>query len=332
MNGNDRSTADYAVKSIVILALTIAVFFLLPARSAFADAEGPSEAFLWEETMTIYVGESKDNTLFNANIKSVKSADTSIATVKRRPADNANFDITGKKPGKTTITVKTDTNKTLKCKVTVKSKSGKKTVPAGRKNYMKNLKGISWDLKTNGKWFSYQTKYSGIGMRKQRAKITKWKVRTTVTDVKLLTFRITIDPQWKVTDAQIHKMTHSSWFKANQTTGGNGGFWIVDYNTGENLEAEGNSCGVEVSDNGWHVLKTKQYTDRHGCYVNLRTAYTDVTVSYYPDTVLAVGVAGHTSLGSTSGDKSFQKGKAPFGKTSSYSKTNKKVAHFKRVK
>ena len=332
MSRNYQSTAGYAVKSIVILALTIAAFFFMPTCSAFADAEGEAETFLWDDVMTVTVGKSKENIVFNANVKSVSSANTSIATVKRRSSDICRFDVTGKKAGKTTITVKTDNNKTLKCKVTVKSKSGTKTVSAGKKNYMKNLKGISWDLKTNGKWFSYQSKYAGIGMRTQRAKITKWKVRTSATDVKFLTFRVTIDPQWKVTQSQVHKMTNSSEFKSYNTTGGNCGYWIVDYKTGENLEDDGNSYSVEVSDTGWHVSKTKKYTDSHGCYVNLRTVYTDVTVSYYPGTVLAVGVGGSTSLGSTSGDKSFLNGKAPFGKTTYYSKTNKKVAHFKTVK
>ena len=333
MSRNYPSTAGYAVKSIMILALAIAAFFFMPTCSAFADAEGEAQTFLWEDSMTVYVGESKDNSIFNAYIKSVKSANPSIATVKRRSDQPEYFDVTGKKAGKTTITVKTDNNKTLKCKITVKAKAGTKTkTETIKKNYMKNLKGISWDLKTNGKWFTYQTKYAGIGMRTQRAKITKWKVRTAPTDVKFLTFRVTIDPQWKVTKSQVHKMTNSADFNTYKTTGGNCGYWVVDYATGENLEAEGNNYSVEVSDTGWHVAKTKTFKDDHGCYVNFRTVYTDVTVSYYPGTVLAVGVTGSTSLGQTSGYKSFLNGKAPFGKTTCYSKTNKKVAHFKTVK
>ena len=127
-------------------------------------------------------------------------------------------------------------------------------------------------------------------------------------------------------------MKNSSWCKSTGGVGGNGGYFIIDYDTGENLEVSGNSCGVEVSDTGWHVSKTKTYTDNHGCTFRLRTLYTDVTVSYYPGTVLAVGVAGKTSLKATSGDTKFAKGTAPFGKTSAYSAKNKKIAHFKRVK
>ena len=339
MRKNFQSTAEYAVKSIVILALTVAAFFLMPACTAYADAEESASPFLWEDAITVYVGKTKDNIVFNASIKSIKSADTSIATVKKSAWDefDTHFEVTGKKAGKTTIVVKTNTNATLKCKITVKSKSksnSNSNTESGQtrtKNYMKNLNGISWDLKTNGTT-SYQTKFAGIGMHTQKAKISKWKVRTTATDAKILTFRLTFDPHWKLTNSQIHKIANSSWRRSTGSIGGGCGFRIIDYDTGENLEASGNSCGVEVSDNGWHKLKTKYYADNDGCCVTLVSAYIDITVTYYPGTVLAIGVTGSTSLGNTSGNTNFQNGKAPFGKTSYYSKTNKKIAHFKRVK
>jgi len=209
---------------------------------------------------------------------------------------------------------------------------GARPVMARTKSYMKNLKGISWDLKTNGKWVTYQTKYAGIGMHDQKVKITKWKNQITPTDAKILTFRITVNTQWKMTKSQVHKMTNSSYGRKNGDVGALCGYYIVDYETGENLEAFANEAGVEVTDTGWHIQKTKTYRDQHGCSVSLNTVYTDVEVVYYPGTVLAIGFGGSTALEPTGGDKKFEKGKVLFEKTSSCSKKNKKIAHFKKVK
>ncbi|MBQ6360172.1 MAG: hypothetical protein IJJ25_03370 [Lachnospiraceae bacterium] len=208
---------------------------------------------------------------------------------------------------------------------------GARPAMAGTKQYMKKLKGISWDLKTNGKTTTFKTKYAGIGMHSCKVKITKWKNQLTPTDAKVLSFRITLDPQWKMTKSQVHKIVKSGHYKSTGEIGGLCGYYIVDYDTGENLEVIGNSAGVEVYDSGWHVKKSKTYRDNHGHKVKLNTYYTDVTVTYYPGDVLAVGVAGSTALKPTGGDRKFANGKKPFGKTSYFSKKNKKIAHFKKV-
>ena len=48
---------------------------------------------------------------------------------------------------------------------------GARPAMAGTKQYMKKLKGISWDLKTNGKTTTFKTKYAGIGMHSCKVKI-----------------------------------------------------------------------------------------------------------------------------------------------------------------
>ena len=47
---------------------------------------------------------------------------------------------------------------------------------------------------------------------------------------------------------------------------------------------------------------------------------------------LCIGLGGVTKLSETSKDKKFNKGKVSFNKTSLYSKKDKSIAHFMRVK
>jgi len=114
---------------------------------------------------------------------------------------------------------------------------------------MKNLKGISWDLKANKK-ITYQSCFSGIGMHDQKAKITKWKITDEEDGFQKLTFKLTVDRRWSVSKSQIHKIANSSLTRKTGEIGGDCGYWVVDYNTGANLEAENNKFGVTVSDSG----------------------------------------------------------------------------------
>ena len=184
----------------------------------------------------------------------------------------------------------------LVCLVTV---IGPKTASAAAAGSMKNLKGISWDLKANKK-ITYQSCFSGIGMHDQKAKITKWKITDEGDGFQKLTFKLTVDRRWSVSKSQIHKIANSSLTSKTGEIGGDCGYWVVDYNTGANLEAEDNKYGVTV-------IYPKDYKG------------------------LTIGMSGTTKLKRTKGDKKYIAGKGPFGKTSFFDKKNKKVAHFMRV-
>ncbi len=206
------------------------------------------------------------------------------------------------------------------------------TASAATTKYMKKLKGISWDLKA-GKKVIYQSNISGIGMHDQKAKITNWKITDGEEGYKKLTFKVTFDHRWSVSKSQVHTIGNSSLTSKTGDIGALAGYWIVDYNTGTNLELENNEYGVTVSDSGWTTKNTKYYRDSHGCYVYLSVNTTKVTI-VYPENYkgLTIGICGSTKLKMTRGDKKFIAGKVPFGKTSYYAKKNKKVAHFMRVK
>ena len=184
----------------------------------------------------------------------------------------------------------------LVCLVTV---SGPKAALAAAAGSMKNLKGISWDLKANKK-ITYQSCFSGIGMHDQKAKITKWEITDEGDGFQKLTFKLTVDRRWSVSKSQIHKIANSSLTSKTGEIGGDCGYWVVDYNTGANLEAENNKYGVTV-------IYPKDYKG------------------------LTIGMSGTTKLKRTKGDKKYIAGKGPFGKTSFFDKKNKKVAHFLRV-
>lgn len=203
---------------------------------------------------------------------------------------------------------------------------------AAAKNYMKKLKGISWDLKPN-KQVNFQTMFAGIGMHSQKVRITNWEI----TDAdepgcKKLTFTMKYDQRWHVTKSQVHAMANSSLSRSKGRFGGLSGFWIVDYHTGINLETENNGHGVTVTSTDTSILKTKTYKDQHGCYIKLSSESLNVTVIYPSGyTGLTIGVTGSRKTKTTTGDQQFIAGKKPFGKTSFYDKNNKKIAHFMRV-
>ena len=130
--------------------------------------------------------------------------------------------------------------------------------------------------------------------------------------MKILSFRVTINNQIKLSNSQIHKMVSSSYYKKAWDVGGFGGFCIVDYNTGKCLEVADNPNGVKVSEAGWKTATKKIYKDNHGCTIYLYTVYDDVTVRYYHGNDIAVGIFGHKSLFYDAGDSKFWNGKAPF--------------------
>ena len=85
-------------------------------------------------------------------------------------------------------------------------------VPAASKNYMKKMNG-SWDLKTN-KTVAFKTNYAGIGMKKDTAKITNYKI-TDAPDKRynILTFNVSFKVPWEFSPSQVHKICKLKYFK-----------------------------------------------------------------------------------------------------------------------
>lgn len=80
------------------------------------------KAYLSAEKVTIYAGDSTEITLRGTEVKSLKSSNKKVATVKKTGSSGSGVWITAKKAGKATITIKGKDGKSYKCKVTVKKK------------------------------------------------------------------------------------------------------------------------------------------------------------------------------------------------------------------
>lgn len=194
--------------------------------------------------------------------------------------------------------------------------------------YMKKVN-VSWDLKKN-KTITYKTKYAGIGLKKQKIKITGYKIKNSKKKgYKELTFTVKTKVQWKVKPSEVEKI-----LKNMEDGEIGGGFFcaIVDYNTGKCLEIK-NKHKVTVESEGLNYSEPQYYYDRDGedgIYLNDASAKIKVT---YPKNYkgLCIGVGGRTSVTATKNNTKFWNGKAAFGKTSFYSKKDKAVAHFMRV-
>ena len=200
-------------------------------------------------------------------------------------------------------------------------------VEAATKPHMKTVN-AKWDLKNN-KMLTFKTRYAGIGMTKQKVKMTGYKVKNSKKKgYKELSFTLKFTRQWNVTPAQVHKIVNSG------STNIGAGHWIavLDYNTGKDLEMKNNKQKVTVKSSGFKNSKPKYYKDKHGCAISLENATITVKITYpkkYKG--LCIGVGGNTSLGQTKNDIGFWNGKLPFSKTSFYSKKDKSVAHFMRI-
>lgn len=203
-------------------------------------------------------------------------------------------------------------------------------VQAASKNYMKKMH-VSWDLK-KGKTVTYKTIYAGIGMRKLKAKIADYKIEDYgKTGYKKLTFTVQFEMGKKFKPKEIHKMCNSKHYKKNHGTGSRF-VHIVDYNTGKNLTTA-NSYGVTTRNAGWKTLNIRKEEDGDGCVSNTHKHSVSFTV-IYPKSYkgLCIGFSGSTSLTRKKNDTRYWNGQAAFGKTSFFSKKDKSIAHFMRVK
>ena len=189
---------------------------------------------------------------------------------------------------------------------------------------------VKWDLKNN-KTVTYKSIYAGIGLKKQKAKISNLKIKNSKTKAgyKECTFTIKFTRKWNMKDNEIHKIVSS----AKDTMGGVCVFNIVDYNTGKTLLVDNKHDVTVEFVNGWTPSKTTTYTDSDGCWVKLHNTSVKLKITYPKDYKgLCIGVGGFTKLKATKNDEKFNNGLISFAKTSYYSKKDKSVAHFMRVK
>lgn len=204
------------------------------------------------------------------------------------------------------------------------------TVSAASKPVMKNAN-VKWDLKNN-KTVIYKTAYAGIGMKKQKAKITNMKIRDSKTKkgYKECTFKIKYTRKWKMTGSEVHKFVNS----VQDAGGGLAGFKIVDYNSGKSLNVNGNKHDVTVVlEKDWTDSTPTKYSDSDGCWVKNTNVSVGVKIIYPKNYKgLCIGVGGSTKLKRTNNDIKFSNGKVSFTKTSFCSKKDKTITHFMRVK
>lgn len=204
---------------------------------------------------------------------------------------------------------------------------------AATKNYMKKVN-VNWDLKKN-KSVTFKTKYAGIGMKKQKAKITNYKIKNSKKKgYKELTFTLSFSRQWNVKASEVHKIANSDYCQKTGQIGAGCYYAIVDYNTGKTLEKE-NKYNVTVE----KELKSQTpkyyycyHQDGYYEWVCISNGSMEIKVTYPKNYKgLCIGIGGKTTLAETKNDTKFWNGKVPFGKTTYYSKKDKSIAHFMRV-
>lgn len=207
-------------------------------------------------------------------------------------------------------------------------------VKASTKNYMKNL-GVKFDLKPD-KTITYKTRFASIGLKEQEATLTNYKIENAKKEgYKKLTFVVKFSGKTDFTDSQIHKIINSNYVQKKNSVGNDAYCAVVDYNTGIALEKK-NDYNVTVKSN-WSLSKEHEYKDKDGCAITAFTYKLKVTVTYPKNYKgLCIGIGGSTALKEDTknqkNNNKFWSGKLPFGKTTYYSKTDKDIAHFMRVK
>ena len=201
---------------------------------------------------------------------------------------------------------------------------------AASKNYMGRLN-VSWDLKNN-KMVTFKTNFAGIGMKELKAKITNYKITDAQkSGYKELTYVVQFELGKKFKPKEIHKICKSKYFKKNGSVAGFLNTHVIDYDTGKSLLTE-NPYDITYSFK-WTTLKTRKEKDNDGCL--LYTSRQQVSHAIiYPKSYkrLCIGLGGSTGLTMKKNDTLFKNGKAAFGQTSFFSKKDKSIAHFMRVK
>ena len=204
------------------------------------------------------------------------------------------------------------------------------TVSAASKPAMKKAK-VKWDLKNN-KTVTYKSKYYGIGMKKQKAKVTNLKVKNSKTKpgYKECTFTVKYTRRWNMTSSEVHKCANAG----AGVAGGVTSIHVVDYDSGKSLFGTNTKDVTVQFMKGWTYSNYTTYRDEDNCWVKLSDATIKVKVIYPKNYKgLCVGISGTTKYSKSSNDNKYSNGNASFNKANYYfSKKDKSVAHFMRIK
>ena len=206
------------------------------------------------------------------------------------------------------------------------------SIPVVADDYMGKLSGINWDLELD-KNITYQTYYNGIGIKKQKIKITNYSERDSLKPgYKEVFFTIYFDHRCKLTDNEIDKL--AALRTANKNWASCRYYAIVDYNTGECLENDNNHYNVKVLSNGWYTVNIKYYTNSQNSKEWTCLTREAVRIGIrYPKSYngLCIGAGGATKSFKEGLASDFFSGKIPFGKISGVRHSTRKVAHFMRI-
>ena len=203
---------------------------------------------------------------------------------------------------------------------------------------------VKWDLKNN-KTLKFKTTWSAVGVKTHTVRMTKFKVKKAKqAGYKQCTFTLTFKRDIKPNNDQITEMGELS--SEGCSFGGNGYFTVVDYTTGESLEAP-NDKGVTVKSK-WKYSKYTKKKAKNGAWIRFAKVSTVKVTILYPSTYkdLAIGAGGFTVAskyvlvddeGTYEADEPmtrlfFQGGDIFSYADYLYSKTDKNFAHFMRVK
>ena len=214
---------------------------------------------------------------------------------------------------------------------------------AASKNSLKNVKGISWDLKKNKK-IKFHTYYIGVGPRNETMKITSLKIKKAgKKNYNTATIKIEFDERWNVSSFLVDKFLYTSHQKGYGGAYGAPVFvFVVDYNTGMDLSSK-NKHKVTVKESDWKVSGTKSY---YGAWetkngqlgrnsIELSKLSKTLTITYpskYDGLCILAGGCTRLAKDLTSNDNKFMEGKAPFRKaTGLYSRSDKKYCHGLRI-
>lgn len=202
------------------------------------------------------------------------------------------------------------------------------SIPVAADDYMGNLSGINWDLRMDQN-ITFQSYYSGIGVKNQKVKITNYSERdSSKPGYKEIFFTIYFDARCKLSDTEIDKLAALRVANKDWTY-----FYyaIVDYNTGESLENDNNRYNVKVLSKGWKTVNIKYYKNsKNWTYLTRQAVRVGIR---YPKNYngLCIGVGGTTKVYKPSLSSDFINGEIPFGKVSGSRHSTRKVAHFMRI-
>ena len=197
---------------------------------------------------------------------------------------------------------------------------------------MKSVKGITWDLKAK-KEFKIPIQFSGVGAIDRRFKITKLSVGKISDTEKTATITFSMNVPKSIPASKVHKIIKSKIYKKTGAISSGWYYAVVDYNTGESLEAE-NRFGVTVEVLNQKESNKKTYKDKDGCYVWCKKVTYTIKITYPASYKgLCFGVGGFRKDTKSSKVNKFFSGKITFDKAKDmFNPGNPKMAHFMRIK